>query len=87
MLRILLWCEIGIGSLYCVYIMLFCACNVVKLNWYVLGAYWVSGAVPMCVQQSQNAGTYILTLLEVIAQADDFGFGREVVSLRRVSLA
>jgi len=27
------------------------------------------------------------TLLEVIAQAKDFGFGREVISLRRVSLA
>ena len=26
-------------------------------------------------------------LLEVIAQAEDFGFGREVISLRRVSLA
>jgi len=79
--------KIGSGSLYCVYTLLFCEFKVVKLNWCVLGAYWVSGAVPMCVQQSQNAGTYILTLLEVIAQADDFGFGREVVSLRRVSLA
>ncbi|QCE04054.1 hypothetical protein DEO72_LG8g2087 [Vigna unguiculata] len=69
--------------------MLFCGCNVVKLN-----CACVHEIVPepaILAQASQTRLGEICkdsyrTLLEVIAQAKDFGFGREVISLRRAGI-
>jgi len=76
--------------------MLFWWCNVIKLDWYILGVYLGSGAECVCVNQCQNLqfslrrdmqGPINLPLLEQLAQARGIAFGRQTNSLRRVWLA